>query len=94
MAETLSAFQSELLAGTLLGHFSQDALAARQATMSHTEVCNLMAYSFINAQTEVSPAEAMAQTNLAAGNLPREIAGMNTAAQTPNVHIAIPPSKA
>lgn len=80
---TLSAFQQELLAGTLLGNFQQDALAARQATMSHTEICNLMAYSFINAQTEISPSEALAYGNVASASLPREAVGANLAAQTP-----------
>lgn len=72
-----------IAAGDLHGAARADANVTRQGVMNHQTVCHFMDYSFTRDAFEVSFREAAAMNSIFGGELPGQVAGLNTAYGTP-----------
>ena len=76
-------FLSKVLMSGVLSDHRQDTAVARQGVMNHQVSCHLMDLEFIQQANEFSITEAIAMQGINASQLPRDVAGLQTAAGTP-----------
>lgn len=76
-------FLQTVLKAGIINSLRMDENVARQAVMDTNRAAGLMAFSFVRDATEVSIPEAYAIQGLAASHLPRDVAGLQTAAGSP-----------
>lgn len=77
------ALLTAMLGVSAIGSLRQDEAVARQGVMNHQTSAHLMDLAFIRDHTEMSIPESYAVQGLAMGHLPGQIAGLQTASQSP-----------
>lgn len=77
-------FLANALKAQVLSNVAKDEHIARQGIMNHQTACHLMDLSFVRDATEMSIPESYAVQGLAASQLPRDTAGLNTSHLTPS----------
>lgn len=84
MAVELNETIAAVTAGDLLTAARADANVTRQGVMNHQTAAHFMDMSFTRDAFEMSIPEAAAISNLNAGQLPGQVAGLNTGHGTPS----------